>query len=127
MAMNTLATRTLLGASLVLLPLPTGAAGSGFDARVYPPIAFAPCNVLVQAFIEPDVRNRSVEFVVDSEAFYTSSTVQLDGDQAPRTKEVMFRRLPAGIYQVRVTLIGTDGTRGGAVRRVQVMATGRPQ
>src|SRR5262249_46272326 len=96
-AVKRIVIRTLLCVSVVVVALPT-AGGGVLDARVYPPFAFAPCNVRVQAFIEPDARNRSIEFVLDSESLYTSSTAELDGDRAPRTKEVMFRNLPAGTY-----------------------------
>jgi hypothetical protein len=106
--------------SFVVVALPTSGGGV-LDARVYPPFAFAPCTVRVQAFIEPDARNRSIEFVLDSEAMYTSSTAELDGDRAPRTKEVMFRNLPAGTYLIRVTLIGEGGKRVATTRRVDVM------
>ncbi len=120
--MKIIAIRMLLCLSLVLLALPTNG-GSALEARVYPLLAFAPCDVVVQAFIEPDTRNRSIEFILDSESLYTSSTVDLDGDRAPRTKEVRFRSLPAGVYQARVRLNGANGERGSAVRRVDVIST----
>jgi len=84
--------------------------------RVRPSFGVAPADVIVQAFIEPNALNRSVTFVVDSENFYSSSVVELDGERAPRAKEVRFRMLPAGSYEVRLTLIGSDGERGSLVR-----------
>ena len=90
------------------------------DARVLPPAAYAPSDVLIEAFIEPDAQNRYVEFVIDSGAFFSSSTVELDGARAPRRKEIRFRQLPAGSYKVSVTLVGTDGRRGTAVRYVSL-------
>jgi hypothetical protein len=46
--------------------------------------------------------------VADSEDFYRSSEVQLDGDRAPRTINVEFRNMPGGEYKVSGTL--TDWT-----------------
>jgi hypothetical protein len=117
--MKTLATSLVLG---VLVGASVLAAQKAYPigARVFPPLAQAPSDVLVQAFIEPHARNRLVELVIDSDAFFSSSTVELDGEHAPRTKEVKFRRLPAGTYEVRVTLIGTDGARGTAVQHISL-------
>lgn len=88
------------------------AGGGALTARVRPSAALAPSDVVIQAFIEPHALNRSVTFVVDSGAFYSSSVAELDGDRAPRAKEVRFRMLPAGSYEVRLTLMGADGERG---------------
>jgi len=104
--------RSWVGALLIAAGLPAAGRGEPIVARVSPVVAFAPRDVLVDAFIEPDVRNRSVEVVVESAGFYTSSTAELDGDRAPRLKQVWFRQLPAGKYQVRITVMGTDGKRG---------------
>jgi hypothetical protein len=88
------------------------AAGEAVRARVNPTAGLAPCDIVIQAFIEPHALNRAVSFIVDSGTFYSRSVAELDGDRSPRTKEVRFRMLPAGSYQVRVTLIGSDGERG---------------
>ena len=114
--MKTIGVRMLLTVSLVV-PVLAVAGREPIDARVFPPAAFAPTDLVVRTFIEPDDRNRFVEIVIDSEAMFASSTVELDGDRAPRTKDVRFRRLPTGIYEVRVTLMGADGMRGTVVRR----------
>ena len=111
--MKTFATAMSLTAALAIPARPVTA--QPIEARLFAAAVLAPTDVVVQAFIEPDRRNRRVEFVVDSESMFASSTVELDGEHAPRTKEVRFRRLPAGMYEVRVTLIGTNGERGTAV------------
>jgi hypothetical protein len=85
------------------------AAGEPLTVRVLTTSRFAPSDVVVQAFIESDSRNREVSFEVDSAAYYTRSEAELEGDEAPRSKEVTFRMLPAGSYKVCVTLLGTDG------------------
>lgn len=79
-----------------------------------------PTDLVVQAFIAPDPRNRSVTFVIDSARMYASSTAELEGDRAPRTKEVRFRAVPSGEYEVRVTLVGSDGERAQEFLNVAV-------
>jgi hypothetical protein len=108
-----------LAACFLLIALPAGA-GRTFDASVNPTRGFAPCDVIVKTFIEPDSQNRSVEIVVDSPGFYTSSVTDLDGERAPRTKGVQFKRLPAGFYEVTVVLFGADGERDRKTRWVEV-------
>jgi hypothetical protein len=81
-------------------------------------MCIAPCDVVVEAFIEPNEHNRSVSFVLESANFFTSSESTLDGDRAPRSKQVRFRSLPPGEYQVRVTLLGDQGERDYEIRTV---------
>jgi hypothetical protein len=84
------------------------AAGEPLTVRVITSSRLAPSDVVIQAFIESDSRNRGVSFEVDSGAYYTSSEAELEGAEAPRTKQVRFRMLPAGSYAVRVTVFGPE-------------------
>jgi hypothetical protein len=97
-----------------------GAAKEPLGFRAVPASGFGPINLVVQTFIEPDARNRSVEITVDSGDYFTSSTAELDGDHAPRTRQVLFRQLRAGDYVVRVTLMASDGPRATATGYVWV-------
>jgi hypothetical protein len=106
-----------------MLVVVMGSAAAGREAltaRVSSNAALAPSDVVIRALIEPDARNRSVSFVIDSAGFYSSSAAELEGDRAPRAKEVRFRMVPAGSYTVRVTLFGTDGKRGEFVRDLKL-------
>jgi len=117
--MKASAVTTILGLLAVVSAL-TAATGSGIDAQVFPATASAPADVVVRALIEPDVRNRSVEFVIESAAIFSTSSVALDGDRAPRTRDARFPRLPAGHYEIRVSLVGTGGVRGTVVRHISL-------
>jgi hypothetical protein len=64
--------------------LPLGA-GPRLTMKASPEISFAPANLPVRAMIEADAQNRAVTVIADSENFYRSSEIQLEGDQAPRT------------------------------------------
>jgi hypothetical protein len=47
--------------------------------------------------------------VANSDSFYRSSAIQLDGDRAPKTMTVTFHSVPAGEYSVTAALIGPQG------------------
>jgi hypothetical protein len=98
---------------------PSVAAKQPLSIRVSPATAFAPANLVVRASIEPDTANRAVEIVADSDEFYRSSLVPLDGERAPRTSTLEFRGCPPGQYEVFAGLIGADG-RARAIARAHV-------
>jgi len=100
----------LIGVLTLTGVLPLGAKDTGpLTLRVTPAVAFAPANLLVCATIEANASNRAVEIVAESESFYRSSQMQLDGDSAPRMASFELRSLPAGEYEVRAVLIGAAG------------------
>ena len=76
---------------------------------VSPAVAFAPATLIVRAKIEADSRNRAVEIVAESQNFYRSSEIELDGDKAPRTNTFRFNSLPSGTYEVKATLLDSSG------------------
>ena len=111
----------------LLISVPTGfaAAAAPVSIRVSPAISFAPANLVVQTVIEPDVDNRAIEIVADGNDFYRSSTVQLDGDRAPKTIRFEFRSLPPGDYRVSAAVIGADGhSRGIGRTHARVIESG---
>ena len=89
------------------------AAQSRLSMKVSPAIAFAPANLTMRATVAPDSRNRWLEIVADSEDYYRSSEIQLDGERAPRTTIVEFPSVPGGVYHVSATLKGTGGVELG--------------
>jgi hypothetical protein len=107
--------------------LPLGAKEKEKDPlslRVSPAVAFAPANLIVRATVENNAANRSMEIVAESEDFYRSSEIQLDGQSAPRTTMFEFRSLPPGTYEVRATLYGISGDQRAEVRQeINVIAS----
>jgi hypothetical protein len=80
---------------------------------------------VVRATIAASADNRTVEIVAESEDFYRSSEIQLDGDRAPRTSQFEFRSLPPGTYEVKAILRGSSGTERASVRQqVNVISNG---
>ena len=83
---------------------------------VSPRQSFAPASVVVRVHITPDVANRALEVVAESDGYYRSSRIQLDGDGAPATSSLEFRSLPGGDYDVRAILIDSTGRQRASAR-----------
>jgi hypothetical protein len=98
----------LLGIVVLAFVAPLGAA-ERLSMRISPTVAFAPANLIVKAMVEANKDNRSIEISAESDDFYRSSEIQLDGDSAPRTTMLRFPSLPGGIYVVRAVLKGAGG------------------
>jgi hypothetical protein len=93
---------------VLILAVPIGAADR-LAMRVSPAVAFAPANLVVKTMVEANKENRSIEISAESDEFYRSSEIQLDGDKAPRTTLFRFPSLPGGSYVVRAVLRGAGG------------------
>ena len=83
---------------------------------VSPRQSFAPASLVVRVHVTPDVANRTLEVVAESEDYYRSSRIQLDGDGAPATSLLEFRSLPGGDYDVRAILIDNTGHQRASAR-----------
>ena len=100
-------------------------ASQRLSLKVSPAVSFAPANLVVRATIQADSANRTVEVVAESNDFYRSSEIELDGENAPRTNMFEFRSLPSGTYEVSVTLRGGGGEQLANVRQqVNVIEAG---
>jgi hypothetical protein len=114
----------LVGILLVAAASPTGA-GERMILKVTPAVAFAPANLVVRAVVETDADNRAIAVIAESDDFYRSSEIQLDGDHAPRTNTFEFRSLPPGHYSVKAVLMGRSSEPLLTLRQqVDVMASG---
>jgi hypothetical protein len=116
----------LIGLLTATAALPLGAKErEPMTIRVTPAVSFAPANLIVRATIENNAANRGFEIVAESEDFYRSSQIELNGDEAPRTTMFEFRSLPPGTYEVRAVLYGVSGDARAEVRQqVNVIASG---
>jgi hypothetical protein len=111
--------------TMALAPATFVTAHEPLSIRVSPAVAFAPANLIIQTRIDPDSYNRALEVVAESEDFYRSSTVPLEGDRAPKTTRFEFRSLPPGEYEVRASVIGADGQPTAIARtKAHVVETG---
>jgi hypothetical protein len=103
-----------------VLPLNSGVP---FAMKVSPTIAPAPAFVRVEATVERDSDNRSLTVTAQSDDFYRSSEIQLDGASGPRVHVIEFSHLPSGVYEVTAILVGQQGRRATARRLVRVAPT----
>jgi hypothetical protein len=108
----------------------TAAAGANqpLAIKVSPAVSFAPANLVIRTSVDPDAYNRSLEVVAESDDFYRSSTVMLEGDRAPKTTQFEFRSLPPGEYEVSVVVTGADGRQRAISRgHAKVVESGAAQ
>lgn len=98
-----------LVAGVLLLIGPSVGARSPLDLHVSPTVSAAPATLRIRAMVAPDADNRAVAIIADSESFFRSSEVALEGDNAPRNIHVEYRNLPAGTYEIRGVLVGPRG------------------
>jgi hypothetical protein len=113
-------------ATLASAGTPAGAAASSASdhslrVNVSPRFGRAPAIVNIQAFVERGAENRGLEFVLDSITYYRSSTVELNGADAPLVHRVEFRSVPVGTHDLHVILTGRSGVRAIVHDRVAIL------
>ena len=100
--------------------------GESLKMSVSPQQSFAPANLFVRVAIEPNTANRAVEVVAESDDFYRSSLVTLEGENGPRTVLLQFRNLPGGQYDVTSRVTNQNGHEvASAHSLVNVVSSGR--
>jgi hypothetical protein len=116
---------TTLLATITVVKL---AAAAPLTMTVAPYMAFAPADLRVRVGVPRSPQNRSLLIVAESDQFFRSSEMPLDGEGAPRTIVVQFHSLPDGVYSVLGETRDQDGRTLSAVRqevRVLSMAGSR--
>jgi hypothetical protein len=110
-----------------LIGLTTMSASGDAELRitVSPAQSFAPTNLNIRARMVPNAENRALEVIAESDEFYRSSQIQLEGDRAPATILFQFRSLPGGDYQVSAVLTDSKGhERAVDQQPVRVLSSG---
>ena len=86
--------------------------------RVSPQISMAPADVIVYVTVERSADNRMLRVSAQSEDFFRSSEVPLEGEGSARISILRFRELPSGEYDVTADVIGSTGQRRGVANCV---------
>ena len=92
-----------------------GASDPPLRAQVSPRFGPAPSAVRVQAIVAPAAENRGLLIVIDSDDYFRSSTLPLDGDAASRVHVADFRSVPEGVHRITVALLDRQGERRAVV------------
>jgi hypothetical protein len=99
-----------VGVGLCCLLSGSAVASQPVAVTANPMVSMAPATVVLNVVLEPDERNRSLIVVADSEDFYSSSEVSLDGDRAARQQRFTMRNLPPGEYVVQARVRRADNS-----------------
>ena len=59
--------------------------------------------------VEPNTANRTLTITADSDGYYRSSLIELEGDTSEKTFFVEFKRVPAGQYQLSAVVRNGSG------------------
>ena len=76
---------------------------------VSPAHAFAPAFLRIRVSVEPNAANRSLTIIANSEGYYRSSLIQLEGETSARTFFVELKQVPAGEY--KLSAVVSNGNR----------------
>ena len=121
--MHTPASTTLfLGVCFTAAAAVTLGGSQALTVRVTPAVTREPAALRIQAIVETDDRNRSLQIVARSAGYMRSSEIQLDGRDAQRVWEIEFRDVPRGNYEVTATLMGSEGRRATVSKVVTVLS-----
>jgi len=94
------------------------------ELRLAPRFAPAPGTVHSTIRVKPHPDNRVLRVVVDSDRYYRSSDIELDGAGAARTHFLVWDALPEGAYTITVTVYGIAGQRGQESAPFEVRGVG---
>lgn len=97
--------------SAMTMPAPARAGENAMAVSVTPQKAFAPATVQAFVRVSRHSENRLLRVTLDSDSFYRSSDLPLEGDHAPTTHWVRWPSLPPGRYIVILELIRSNGER----------------
>jgi hypothetical protein len=86
-------------------------AGDPLTLQITPRFSNAPAFVRSRVHVEPNTENRMLRLSVDSDRYYRSSDIPLEGDQAAESHWVDWKQLPAGRYEFVATVLGPTGPR----------------
>ena len=90
------------------------------EIRIYGHFWRAPATIPITIAVEPGTDNRALIVEADSDDFYRSSTIELDGENEKRLHLVEFKSLPAGDYVVRAQVKSKSQVLGTAVNALVV-------
>jgi hypothetical protein len=100
-------------------------AGEPLTLQLTPRFVSAPGYLRSLVRVARNADNRVLRAAIESEGYYRSSDIQLEGDSAPESHFIDWKGVPAGRYELTVTLLGPGGsTRAARHLDFQVLGLG---
>ena len=90
--------------------------------RVSPSFAIEGSPVQAMVRVARHSENRMLQITVDSENYYRSSEIQLDGDSGAVTHYLPMSSLPAGDYAFLAVVYGTHGERARSSEEFRLLS-----
>jgi len=84
----------------------------------------APATVPMVIAVEPAARNRMLVVEADSEDYFRSSAIELEGENEKRLHSLELKSLPAGTYEIRARVMSKNEVLGTAVEGLVVTGLG---
>jgi hypothetical protein len=88
---------------------------------VRPTILSVGASTRVMVRVDSNEMNRQLVWEVDGDNYYRSSSIQLDGSEAPRSFFFMLHNVPEGEYNVRATIIRNNNSAAVAATTMAVI------
>lgn len=111
--------RTAIGAAALIIigaiSAPRSPAKELVEIRVRGHYFAAPATVPITVAVEPGAQNRLLVVEADSDDYFRSSAIELDGENEKRLHSVEFKSLPAGHYTLRAQVRSKSEVLGTAV------------
>ena len=107
--MTRITTRVMMTVLLLALAATGPKAQEPVRIAASPTFAFAPALLRVRVRVEPNAANRTLTITADSDGYYRSSLMELEGDTSEKTFFVEFKRVPAGQYQLSAVVRNGSG------------------
>ena len=86
------------------------AAASALRMHVTPRSGPSPALIRIQLIVEPANDNRALRLTIESDAYYRSSAIELQGSSSQRVHVIEFRSVPAGVHEVRGAIVDDRGS-----------------
>ncbi len=99
-------------------------AEKAISITVRPSVATVHGSARLTVLVTRDEKNRALTWEVDGPNYYRSSSIELSGASAPRSYFFTVRDLPAGEFEVRVTIKRNDRTE--SMDRGRILVVGGP-
>ena len=94
--------------------------------RLTPRFASAPGYLRSMIRVAPNASNRVLRLEIDSDGYYRSSDIALEGASAPVSHFVEWKEVPAGQYSLTVSVLGPGGD-ARVVRTTNFQVLGAPE